>query len=214
MSWECPADWTETKSERIQPLRPFTSESRTVSCPCKENYGLSEVAGSSAGCDPSFLLSLCLWRISGIVLPQAGPAGIKLHSSAAAGHSGDLWLALPFFYLNNSPALALKLLSSTNLHLGWHVIWPALDVMFASRYQFLCVHSTQKFTLGQQDSPRTKLLYEAKCSETKQYINDWHNDILNLDNLIWSHVHFSFSNFKQIITLESQILLIPLTSVI
>lgn len=52
------------------------------------------------------------------------------------------------------------------------MIGPALDVTFTSRYQFVCAHSTQKFTLGQQDSPKTKLLHEAKYSETKQWAND------------------------------------------
>lgn len=186
-------NWNKT-AERIQPLRPFTSQSSTVPAPCKHSCGLSEVAGSSARLWtlPSFPLPV----EDLIVLPPAGPAEVKLHSSAPTEHSfGDLWLALAFFYLNNS--LALKLLSS------------ALDVTFASRYQFfVCTQHTE--TLHWDNRTVLKWNCCTRQSVVKQNcVNDWHNDIPSLDNLIWSHVHFSFSNFKQIITLESKILLIP-----
>lgn len=127
-------NWNKT-AERIQPLRSFTSESSSL--PLQGEMWVLEVAGSSAR----------LWTLPSPfplpvedlspVLPPAGPAGVKLHSSAPTEHSsGDLWLVLAFFYLNNSPALALKLLSS------------APDVTFASRYQFFCAHSTQKLYTG------------------------------------------------------------------
>lgn len=141
-------NWNKT-TEGIQPLRPFPIESRPVPTLARR------AVGSLEWLDPLW----SVWILSKAVTPpfsfpfacggsQAGPAGVRLHSSAPTEHSGDLWLVLAFFYLNNSPALALKLLSSTNPHLGWNVIWAALGVTFVSRYQFLCVHSTQKLHSG------------------------------------------------------------------
>lgn len=193
-----PSDWPETKLQRgSSPWGHSPVRAGQFPALAGRAVGSQKWLVPQQGCEPS-LPSLCLWRISGIVLPPAGPAEVKVHSSAPTEHSfGDLWLVLTFFYLNNSPALALKLLSSS------------LDVTFASRYQFfVCTQHTE--TSHWDNSTVLKWNCCTRQSVVKQNcVNDWHNDIPSLDNLIWSHVYFSFSNFKQIITLESKILLIP-----
>lgn len=76
--------------------------------------------------------------------------------------TGDLLSFLfAFFYLNNS--LAPKLWSPANPGPGWHAVWPALDMMFASlKYQSCMVASTT----GQHTNPSMKLWHER--SEVRQ----------------------------------------------
>lgn len=91
----------------------------------------------SKALNPPFSFSLPVGDLSP-VLPPAGPAGVKLHSSAPTEHSsGYLWLVLAFFYLNNSPALVLKLLSSALVVTSRH----------SSRHQFfVCTQHAELYT--------------------------------------------------------------------